>query len=39
LIEDLVDVSKGQTSLGEKTREVLSQVDQDVHIQVFVTPT
>ena len=39
LIEDLIDVSKGQTNLSEKTREVLSQVDQDVHIQVFVTPT
>ena len=39
LIEDLIDVSKGQTNLNEKTREVLSQVDQDVHIQVFVTPT
>jgi glutaredoxin-like protein len=39
LIEDLIDVSKGQTNLGEKTREVLSQVDQDIHIQVFVTPT
>ena len=39
LIEDLIDVSKGQTNLNEKTREVLSHVDQDVHIQVFVTPT
>ena len=39
LVEDLIDVSKGQTNLSEKTREVLSQVDQDVHIQVFVTPT
>jgi alkyl hydroperoxide reductase subunit AhpF len=39
LIEDLIDVSKGQTNLSEKTREILSQVDQDVHIQVFVTPT
>ena len=39
LVEDLIDVSKGQTNLSEKTREVLSQVDQDMHIQVFVTPT
>jgi glutaredoxin-like protein len=39
LVEDLIDVSKGQTNLNEKTREVLSQIDQQVHIQVFVTPT
>jgi alkyl hydroperoxide reductase subunit AhpF len=39
LIEELIDVWKGQTNLSEKTREVLSQVDQEVHIQVFVTPT
>jgi glutaredoxin-like protein len=39
LIEDLIDVSKGMTKLSEKTRESLSTVDQDLHIQVFVTPT
>jgi glutaredoxin-like protein len=39
LIEDLLDVSKGTTTLNEKTREALSKVDQDLHIQVFVTPT
>ena len=39
LIEDLIDVSKGTTNLSEKTREALTTVDQDVHIQVFVTPT
>ena len=39
LIEDLIDVSKGTTNLSEKTREALTPVDQDVHIQVFVTPT
>ena len=39
LIEDLIDVSKGTTNLSEKTREVLATIDQDVHIQVFVTPT
>jgi len=39
LIEDLIDVSKGTTTLNEKTREALSKVDQDLHIQVFVTPT
>ena len=39
LIEDLVDVSKGTPALSEKTREALSKVDQDLHIQVFTTPT
>jgi glutaredoxin-like protein len=39
LIEDLIDVSKGTTRLNEKTRETLATVDQDLHIQVFVTPT
>ena len=39
LIEDLIDVSKGTTDLSDKTREALAGVDQDLHIQVFVTPT
>lgn len=39
LVEDLIDVSKGTTDLSEKTREALATVDQDLHIQVFVTPT
>jgi glutaredoxin-like protein len=39
LIEDLIDVSKGTTNLSDTTREILATVDQDLHIQVFVTPT
>jgi alkyl hydroperoxide reductase subunit AhpF len=39
LVEDLIDVSKGTTKLSERTRESLATVDQDLHIQVFVTPT
>jgi alkyl hydroperoxide reductase subunit AhpF len=39
LVEDLIDVSKGTTGLSEKTREILATIDQDLHIQVFVTPT
>src|SRR6516225_8014566 len=39
LIEDLIDVSKGTTKLSERTRESLATVDEDLHIQVFVTPT
>ena len=39
LVEDLLDLSKGTTTLSEKTRTALQEVDQDLHIQVFVTPT
>jgi glutaredoxin-like protein len=39
LVEDLLDVSKGTTNLSDTTREALATVDQNLHIQVFVTPT
>jgi len=39
LLEAVIDVSKGETSLDPKTKEALEAVDRDVHIQVFVTPT
>ena len=39
LVEDLIDVYKCTTNLSDKTREALATVDQDLHIQVFVTPT
>ncbi len=39
LIEAILDVSKGQTSLSQKTKDALKAVDKDIHIQVFVTPT
>ena len=39
LVEDVVDVSRGRTSLSPETMEVLSQIEEPVHIQVFVTPT
>src|SRR5438874_855103 len=39
LIEDLIDVSKGTTDLSDKTRDAPAAVHQDIHIQVFVTPT
>jgi alkyl hydroperoxide reductase subunit AhpF len=39
LVEDLLDLSKGTTNLSEKTRTALKEVDQDLHVQVFVTPT
>ncbi len=39
LIEDILDVSRGTTNLSDTTREILATIDQDLHIQVFVTPT
>jgi alkyl hydroperoxide reductase subunit AhpF len=39
LIEDIIDVSKGTTNLSDTTRQALATVDQNLHIQVFVTPT
>ncbi len=39
LVEDLIDVSKGTTTLSETTHRALAAIDQDLHIQVFVTLT
>lgn len=39
LVADLVDVSKGTPALSETTQAELRELDQDVHLQVFVTPT
>lgn len=39
LIEAILNVSKGKTSLSQKTVEALKTIDKDIHIQVFVTPT
>ena len=39
LLEDLIDVSSGSTSLTDETRVALADLAEDVHIQVFVTPT
>lgn len=39
LIEDLIDVSRGTTSLQPYSREVLAALQNPVHIKVFVTPT
>jgi alkyl hydroperoxide reductase subunit AhpF len=38
-IGDLLDVSKGSTTLSEGSREALGTLKKDVHIQVFTTPT
>jgi glutaredoxin-like protein len=39
LVEAMVDVSKGKTSLSQKTKDALKGLQSDVHLQVFVTPT
>jgi len=38
-LEDIVDVSKGETDLLEETKEALKGINKDVQIYVFVTPT
>lgn len=39
LLEDIIGLSRGLSPLRVDTRKVLRQIDKDVHIQVFVTPT
>jgi alkyl hydroperoxide reductase subunit AhpF len=39
LIADVVDVSKSTIQLSQRTRDELENLEEDVHIQVFVTPT
>ena len=39
VLEAIVDVSRRNTSLGEKTKTRLKDLTRDVHIQVFISPT
>jgi alkyl hydroperoxide reductase subunit AhpF len=39
LIQDVVDVSTGSTHLTQATKDELANLENDVHIRVFVTPT
>lgn len=39
IIEDIIDVSKGDSGLQPKTREALASIKDPVHFQVFITPT
>jgi len=39
VIEDIVDVSKGESGLQPRTKEAVAELTEPVHIQVFVTPT
>lgn len=39
LIEDLLDVSTGESGLSAATKAAIAKVDRPIHLQVFVTPT
>jgi glutaredoxin-like protein len=39
IIEDIIDVSKGESGLQPQTKEALANITEPVHLQVFVTPT
>lgn len=39
LVGAIQDVSRGDSGLSPKTKEAMKEVDQPVHLQVFVTPT
>jgi glutaredoxin-like protein len=39
LVDAILDVSSGQSGLGEETKAALHALDKPVHIQVFSTPT
>jgi glutaredoxin-like protein len=39
IIEDIVDVSLGESGLQPKTKEAIADLTEPVHLQVFVTPT
>ncbi|MBC7326582.1 thioredoxin family protein [bacterium] len=39
LVEDIIDLSRGTTSLSSQSKEKLANLTNDIHIQVFVTPT
>lgn len=38
-LQDLINVSQGSTDLSPRTRKALAELEHDVRIQVFVTPT
>jgi glutaredoxin-like protein len=39
LIEDIMMISSGESGLSAATKELLSKLEEPVHLQVFVTPT
>jgi len=39
LLEDIIDVSKGESGLSEESKKALAGLKKPLHIQVFITPT
>jgi len=39
LIDGIVEVGNGESGLAEETRAALGDLQQDIHLRVFVTPT
>jgi glutaredoxin-like protein len=39
LLEDIIDISKGEVELLPATREALAGITEPLHFQVFITPT
>ena len=39
VIEDILDISKGESGLQDKTKDAVADITEPVHLQVFVTPT
>jgi glutaredoxin-like protein len=39
IIEDVIDVSTGESGLQPKTKEAVAGITEPVHLQVFITPT
>jgi glutaredoxin len=39
LIDGIVEVGNGQSGLAQPTRDALTELEQDIHLRVFVTPT
>lgn len=39
LLDAILDVSRGESTLGQKTKEKLAQISRPTHLEVFVTPT
>jgi len=39
LLEDIVDVSKSESGLSDESKALLKEIDEPLHLQVFITPT
>lgn len=39
MLEDIIDVSKGKSRLKENIKDEIKKINENLHIQVFVTPT